>query len=644
MLLLLGFVFTFFIPGFVLIETFFPKVAKVQKQPLYMLLSVLVSTYIVYFISLLVGFSKFSILITFSLFLIWLGTLLIVKKKIVIKFPKGYWKAVVFGIIIFFVYLIALYPAIFTWNNGNLVMSSVNWQDTVMHLGIIESISQGNFPPQAPYYAGVSLNYYYFTDFHSSILVTLFGQHFPRVLVFDNPLFVLIFTLSVYSLALLVTKKKSVALISSFLAVFYSNFIFVNFIDDLINNSSGSITKGIYNLLSSNTYSMEYNGLFRMANMADYFLQNRPMMVGLSVFAMVLSLTYFGLTKNKNRVFLLVGLITALVIRFQFFAFLVSCIAVSFAIIIWFDRKNVKVFLKRYLYFLVFPAISFLLFGITSSVNDNTLLDLVRENASLGAWNIEGGISWHVMFILTNFGLPFLITLVSPVVLLVKIIQRKKVEKGILLLSLLAIFLFIIPYIVNFTIYEGDMFKFFYFMVIPVSVVSIYTVMEINIRPIKYLLLLIIIISSTTSSFLTLGGSYFNKNTAYSYDEYMAGIWIRENTPQGSIFLGMPTVHSPITQIGGRLRVLSYINWPYSHGYNSGEDNVFTRLNNINDYYSSSIEREAKEMIHSKYSFDYVYYGKEEKSKHSKAEIAFDTSKSHVLVYNSGDIKIYKLR
>ena len=333
-----------------------------------------------------------------------------------------------------------------------------------------------------------------------------------------------------------------------------------------------------------------------------------------------------------------------MVIKFQFFAFLVSCVAVTFAIIVWFDRKNARVLLKRYLYFLVFPVISLLLFGITSSVNDKTLLDLVRENAFLGAWNKEGGVSWHALFVLTNFGLPFLITLVSLVALLAKIIKRKKVEKGILLLSFLAIILFIIPYLVNFTIYEGDMFKFFYFMVIPVSIVSIFSVMRIKFGLIKYLLLVIILISSTTSSFLTLGGSYLNKNIAYSYNEYLVGMWIRENTPKGSIFLGMPTVHSPITQIGGRLRVLSYINWPYSHGYNFGEDNVFTRLNSVSDYYSQCVEDDVKSTIRDKYSFDYVYYGKEERRKHPGAELVFDASEDHVLVYNSGDIKIYKLK
>jgi len=52
-----------------------------------------------------------------------------------------------------------------------------------MRMGIIENISQGNFLPQASYYASLTLSYYYFIDFHSAILAILYGQFFHRILV-----------------------------------------------------------------------------------------------------------------------------------------------------------------------------------------------------------------------------------------------------------------------------------------------------------------------------------------------------------------------------------------------------------------------------------------------------------------------------
>lgn len=71
-LLVIGFIFTFFVPGFLIIETFFSELFFIQKLPLYLLISVLTSTYTIYIISLGIGFSRSSILFTFALSAIWL--------------------------------------------------------------------------------------------------------------------------------------------------------------------------------------------------------------------------------------------------------------------------------------------------------------------------------------------------------------------------------------------------------------------------------------------------------------------------------------------------------------------------------------------------------------------------------------------
>src|SRR3972149_9065591 len=203
-LLVLGFVFTFYIPGFLIIETFFAELLLVQKLPLYLLISVLVSTYSVYIGSLVFGFSKETILFTFLMFQIWLSIFLTSRKfkiKSSLAVLKDHVAGLFLSLIIFTVFLIALYPAIFSRYQNYFVMSAVNWQDTAMHQSIIQTISQGNFPPQAPYFSGQPLNYYYFIDFHSAILQTLYGDFFPRILVYDNPFFVSLFFLSVYMLS-----------------------------------------------------------------------------------------------------------------------------------------------------------------------------------------------------------------------------------------------------------------------------------------------------------------------------------------------------------------------------------------------------------------------------------------------------------
>src|SRR3989344_6605152 len=72
LLLLLGLLFTFFIPGFLVIETFYRKLDIVYKIPLYLLLSVLISTYSVYFAGQAFGYNRFTILLSFVPFAVWL--------------------------------------------------------------------------------------------------------------------------------------------------------------------------------------------------------------------------------------------------------------------------------------------------------------------------------------------------------------------------------------------------------------------------------------------------------------------------------------------------------------------------------------------------------------------------------------------
>lgn len=298
------FCFYFFISGALLVESFIDYLPARIKFPLYFILSVIVSTCVVYLVSLILGFSRFSILLSFLLFFFLFPS----KFSRVIKTVKFYLRhhaiSLGLGLFIFALFLISLYPGIFTWYNGYIVISSVNWQDTPMHMGIIQSISQGNFPPQAPYYAGVPLSYYYFIDFHSAILATLYGRFFPRILVYDNPFFAFMLFLSIYALSYELIGRKITSLISAFTGCLFGNYIFIKFIGSLFENKSGlSFFQKAIELLTHNTYSMEYGQLFQIANFADYFLQNRPMMIGIPTVLINLTLLFHAFQKQDKKIF-----------------------------------------------------------------------------------------------------------------------------------------------------------------------------------------------------------------------------------------------------------------------------------------------------------------------------------------------------
>lgn len=144
-LLIAGILFSFFIPGFCVVETFFVYLPSHIKLALYPLLSIFLSTYSVYFLAIFLGFSKWVVLFVIFFYLIFF--LFVFWKRYTNFFIvlKDSYFVIIFAVLIFLIYFLSLYPGIFTEFDGYYVMSAENWQDTAMHLGIIESISQGIF-------------------------------------------------------------------------------------------------------------------------------------------------------------------------------------------------------------------------------------------------------------------------------------------------------------------------------------------------------------------------------------------------------------------------------------------------------------------------------------------------------------------
>jgi hypothetical protein len=524
-------------------------------------------------------------------------------------------------------YFLALNPGILGRNNDYLVMSSVNWQDTALHISITQSLTQGNFPPMAPYYSGVPLTYYYFSDLHSAILAIMYGQFFPRVFVYDNAILAGVLALTIYSLAFEISGMKKLSLISAFMGSFYGSFIFIEFLREVVGGAN------IIQLLTSNTYSMEYQKLFGVANMADYYMQNRPMMIGLPIVIIALALIIYAF-RNKNLLLIVfAGILSASLVKFQFFCVLAGAISVFIIGLCFFRKGNFKFTVASVFLFLLPIPIFYLVFG-TKSVNGLSFFDLVKNTFHFGPWdNMVHSPSWYLYFLPLNLGLPFLVVLLCP------ILDRKK-EVVVKIISILSLIFIAIPCFVTFTIAEGDMLKFFYFAeVLFVIIAPIYLWRVFKNKILFGVLMAVVIFTTTFSSFLTLTNSYLNKNFGYSLSDYNAGVWIRNNTPEKSVFVTMPTLHSAPSDFGGRLRVLSYINWPYSHGYNLGTDNVFSRSEDIESLYGTG----NISLIKLKYHVKYIYYGEEEKSKYPLIEAVFDNSRELVKVYDREGIKIYNI-
>ena len=198
-------IFTLFLPGYVIVESCFKYLNIQEKLLLAPLLSVMVSTHLIYALSLIIGYTRLTIFTAFFIMLTFMLVLLTLPIFTSSIHPHptrlSGLKGVYLSLGISLIALIVLSNTVWVWGNGYIILSGSNWQDTPMHYEIIESINNGNFPPQMPYYAGVRMFYHYFVDFHTAILEEAYGAFFPRMIVVTNTFFIFLFALSVFVLA-----------------------------------------------------------------------------------------------------------------------------------------------------------------------------------------------------------------------------------------------------------------------------------------------------------------------------------------------------------------------------------------------------------------------------------------------------------
>src|ERR1035437_145318 len=192
-------VFTFLVPGLIAYRFFNLKSHEIWAfVPIF---SVLVSVQMVYYLSLAFGYTRDTILFSF-LALTAIYALVVYNKGEPLKLPKFLklrqfkkTSLLIFAVI-FLVSLTVLYQSVWRGDQYGIVLTGSNWQDTPLHYEIIESINNGNFPPQMPNFAGYPETYHYFVDFHTAIVENMFG-YLPTLLPFLNAVFIVVFALAI---------------------------------------------------------------------------------------------------------------------------------------------------------------------------------------------------------------------------------------------------------------------------------------------------------------------------------------------------------------------------------------------------------------------------------------------------------------
>ncbi len=594
MALFAAFVFTFLVPGLIFAKFF--KLSSYEVWAFVPIISVLVSTQLIYFVSLAMGYSKETILLTFLALTI-VYTIVIFKKGEILPLRSltriGQVKKttlLVFALI-FAIALLVLLKSVWSTNQYGIVLTGSNWQDTPLHYEIIESLNNENFPPQMSYYAGANLTYHYFVDFHTAILEKMVG-YLPQLLPFLNAVFIGIFGVAIYALAR--EHGRLAAIISSVIATFGAGFSYYTLLSALTSGKFSATTN----------YGYQYGGLFGLPPIFDNLLQQRPLLIGLPVFALVLLL--LRNMEDKNRL-ILAGVLTALVYQFHNVSFF--CCYVAYFISLLLNKNRFKL---SYLYFIV-PSVLALPFILQGGLAGTSFAFSPAFPYNFAKLN-------PIIYYILNLGVPLMIAAVS------------FAKKGHYLLKGVLVALILIPNLFVLTPNVWDMYKFFMFAWIPISVLT--GVMLGKTR--KVLAVLLIVISLLAS----VGVVAYNVGTNYggaTWDEYHLGLWVRDNTPQGSVFLTDASIHSPPAMIGGRIVVCSYVNWAYGHGIPL--DQVYARIHDVDRAFNGT-ETDLRQVVQT-YHVTYVYVGYDELHDYPGCTARLNQVSWLQTVYTIGSLRIY---
>lgn len=589
-----AFIFTFMVPGLAFYR-FFP-LASYEKWAFVPVFSVMFSVEFIYWVSLAAGYSTTTILgCFFALAAIY--TLVVYKKGQEFKPPqlrvaigKINKSALLLFIVIFAISLAVLLRTVWYSTPDGFVLTGVNWQDGPFHYEIIESLNNGNFPPTTPNYVGVPLSYHYFVDFHTAILEKVYG-YLPTLLPLLNACFIAVFALAMYALAR--PYGKQAGFIAAIVGVFGWGFSYIDLFQNLL--AGGSLSNATY---------LQYGGLFGLPPIYDNLLNQRPVLIGLPAFVLVLALLR---SMDDPKRLLLAGLITGLVYQFNNVAFF--CCGVAYIIYL---LVNLKKFKKSYLYFLLPAALAlpFILFG-GGSFNFSVSME----------WAFEF-VKYPPLYYFVNLGVPFIVALLC------------FVKKGNWGLKLTMLALLFIPQFFVFTPNVWDMYKFFIIAWIPIT-----ALMAIYLAKSRKVLVAVLVLLSVLTSVSVIS---YNVSTSYlgvTTSEYNAGMWVRGNTPPASVFLTYYDIHAPTSLVGGRLRVSSYINWPYGHGVPLGD--IFERQAAIDNAYNGT-EEQLKSLVQT-YNVSYVYIGGEELSNYPNCIAHFSSISWLTQVYAQDNIYIYQI-
>ena len=504
-----------------------------------------------------------------------------------------------------------------------------NWSDLGVHLSIAETLNAGgNFPPDVPYFAGAPLVYHWFADFHAAILAEAAGLFSIPAMVVQSSVLAATLALLVAALARALVRgreRRRVAVLAAVLVAFGGGLGYIRFVGDL--TATG---RSPAELIAQSSYDNQWlTGwpYFRVPSvMGTGLLAHRATTAGLPMLVAALLLLIRGLpaagrltagAHDRPWLIGLAGLTGALLAPFHFFFFpVVPLLALAWVVTArrLVDRvaiRNAAAFLLPYLLavpFVVAPAIQ---------ASGSGALRWVTVWPSAPR---EDGVAAVAFFYVTNLGVPFVLALVA------LFLPRLRARA---FLAAWVVGLFVIPNVVQLSVIDFDMNKYFQAMWIGVAILAAWLVRRWPAPAVAAVLLL-----SLPSPLLVAAWTATSNLQVLADAELDAAEWVRENTPADSVFVTDGWVNA-LTDPAGRRRLTTFAPYVANLGYAPDE-----RIRDVAAIYCGG-DAALSVTLMRRYGATYVVDGR--RPQPCPAPVDFAASDEFELVYER-EPRIWRLR
>jgi hypothetical protein len=624
-----------FVPGWLLVAGLQSRIDAAGRLGLAVVLTVAVSTHLVHWLSHLSG--GYSRAVVFGVVgLLALSVPIALLRGIrgpTVRTMREAAPALVVGALAAAVVAATLGIGIWRVTPDGVSSGGSNWSDLGVHLSIAATLnSGGNFPPDVPYFSGAPLVYHWFADFHAAILAEAAGIFSVPAMVVQSTVLAAALALLVFSLARRLLRGRSArraAVIAAVIVVFTGGLGWIRLIGDIaVDPLASNAPQGagdIANLVSHNSYDNQWlTGwpYFRIPSvMGTGLLAHRATTAGLPLLVAAILLFVVALPTKRQRedgwrdrpwLIGLSGLLGALLAPFHFFLFpVVPLLALAWVVAggRLLDRdapRNALIFLVPYLVavpFVVAPALQ---------ATGSGWLRLVSGWPSAP---IADGPAAVAFFYLTNLGVPLVLALAA-------LLLPRVPHRGFLAAWLIG--LFVIPNVVQVSVIDFDMNKYFQAMWIAVGLLAAWLVRRWPLPAVAAMLLL-----ALPSPLLVAIWTATSNLQVLSTSELAAARWVSSNTPPDAVFVTDGWVNS-LTDAGGRRRLTTFGPYIANLGYPPDE-----RIADVAEIYcSGDAERSADLMRH--YGATYLIDGG--RPEPCDRPVDFGASASFELVYDGGPL------